>query len=142
MEFFELNSTLKWTIEYLSLMVSRAKNIRRFENSVEKKKVSIKFKKSTNAKFKYFSGIKWCFIENSYFTRYHCFFFFVSFINYLAGRVCSCTALQSDDVVLQEGNLWHYKLCRQVNWKSRAFYSFWRLLSVWTIAKFKWYMYA
>lgn len=58
MEFFELNSTLKWTIKYLSLMVSRPKNIRRFEISVEKKKVSIKFKKSTNAKFKYFSGIK------------------------------------------------------------------------------------
>lgn len=45
MEFFELSSTLKWTIKYLSLMVSRAKNIRRFEISVEKKKASIKLKK-------------------------------------------------------------------------------------------------
>ena len=37
MEFFELNSTLKWTIKYLSLMVSRAKNIRRFEFPLRKK---------------------------------------------------------------------------------------------------------
>ena len=41
----------------------------------EKKGIDKVKKKTTNAKFKYFSELKWCFIENSYFTRYHKFFF-------------------------------------------------------------------